>query len=58
MSVSGAEASLEKLGNVDLAACHGKSIEVHIVDMDVSVLMSLDVLGIDNIHLIEFLGAF
>ena len=53
-----AEPAPEQLLDVDLAAGGGQRQEVEIVDVDVAVLVREAVLGIENVHLVELLGAF
>ena len=55
--MTGGEAALEELFDVDLTAGGGQGIEVQIVDMDVPLLMGLGVLGLEDEHLVELLGA-
>ena len=57
-AVTGGETVLEQLEQVDLAAGGGQGVEVHIVDMDVAFPMGAAVLGVQNEHLAELLGAF
>ena len=58
MTVTGIEAILEKLLEVDLAAGHGKGIEIQIVDMDIAFHVGTAVLGLEHHHRVEVLGRF
>ena len=57
-AVPRAEAALEQLLDVYLAAGGRQGQEIEVVDMDVAVLMREAVLRVKNVHLIELLGAF
>ena len=57
-AVSGREAALEELKKVDLTTGGGQRVEVHVVDVNVAFSMRLGVLGLQDEHFIELLGAF
>ena len=52
------EAVLEQLLQVDLAARHGKRVEIQIVDMNIAIHVSAAVLGLEHHHRVEMLGRF
>ena len=56
--MTGVEAVLEQLLQVDLAARHGKRVEVQVVDVDVAVHVGAAVLGLEHHHRVEVLGRF
>ena len=56
MSVTCGKAAFQQFHQIYLAACHRKSIEIHVVYMYVSVFVSRSVLRIYHIHLVEFFG--
>ena len=57
-AVASGEAALEKLAQLNLAARGGQRIEVHIMDVNVSLAVSLCKLRVDDAHLVELLGGF
>jgi len=52
IAVTGGEAAVEQLQNVDLTAGSGQGVEIEIVDMDVALPVCLGMLGAEQIHLI------
>ena len=56
--MTGGKTVLEELDDVDLAAGGGQGEEVQIMDVDISVPVRLGMPGIEDIHLVELLGAF
>ena len=56
-AVPRAEAALEQLEQVDLAAGRRQRQEVHVVDVDVSLAVGLRMLGLEHVHVVELLGA-
>ena len=56
-AVTGGEAVLEQLDKVNLAAGGGEGEEVEVVDVDVALAVRLGELGVEDVHLIEFLRA-
>ena len=56
-AVTGGKAALEELQQVDLAAGGGQGEEVEVVDMDIALAVRLRELGVEDVHLIEFLRA-
>ena len=56
-AVAGGKAVLKQLDDVDLAAGGGQREEVQVVDVDIAVHVGLGVLGVEDIHLVELLGA-
>ena len=57
IAVPGGKPAFEQLLDVDLAAGSGEGIEIQIVNMDIPLLVGLGMLGLENEHLIELLGA-
>ena len=58
MAVPRIEAVLEELLQVDLAARHGKGIEIQIVDVDIAFHVGAAMLGLEHHHRVEVLGRF
>ncbi len=56
-AVTGGEAVLEELQQVDLAAGGGEGQKVEVMDVDVALTVRLGELGVEDIHLIKFLCA-
>ena len=57
IAVACGEPALEQLLNVDLAAGGGEGVEVQVVDVNIPLLVGLGVLGLEDEHLVELLGA-
>ena len=57
-AVTGGEAAVEQVQQVDLAAGGGQGVEVQVVDMDVPVMMGSRKTGVQHVHFIELLRAF
>ena len=57
-AVAGRKAAFEELQQIDLAASGGQRVEVHVVDVNVAFAVRLGVLGFQDEHFIELLGAF
>ena len=57
-AVTGGEAAVEQIQQVDLAAGGGQGVEVQVVDMDIPVMMGSRKTGIQHVHFIELLRAF
>ena len=56
--MTGGEAVVEQLDQIDLAAGGRQGQEVHIVNVDVAVAVRFRMLGLHHEHHVEFLGAF
>ena len=56
--MTGGEAALEELPQLDLAAGGGQGVEVHVVDVDIALAVGLGVARVDDAHLVELLGGF
>ena len=56
-AVTGGEAVVEQIQQVNLAAGGGEGVEVQIVDVDVALAVRLGEAGIQHIHIVELLGA-
>ena len=57
-AVTGGEAAVEQIQQVDLAAGGGQGVEVQVVDMDIPVMMGSRKTGVQHVHFIELLRAF
>ena len=55
-TMAGIEPALEKFLDVDLAAGSSEGEKIQIVDMNISVLMRLAVLGLQHVHFVKLLG--
>ncbi len=56
VAVTGGEAPVEQLENVDLAAGGGQTVEVKVVDVDVALPVGLGVLRAQQVHFVVGLG--
>ena len=57
-AVTGGEAALEELPQLNLAAGGGQGVEVHVVNVDIALAVCLGVARVDDAHLVELLGRF
>ena len=57
-AVTGGEAALEELPQLNLAAGGGQRVEVHVVNVDITLAVRLGKTRVDDAHLVELLGGF
>ncbi len=56
--MTGGKPIFEQLLQINLAAGGGQGQKIKVMDMNISALMGLGMLWVDDIHFVELLGAF